>query len=108
MEQLTLKEYTMPITLTKTLKPLLLTLLISLCVSLPSTAWAQAIAPINVNTADEELLAELPGIGPTRATAIIEERDTNGPFENADALTRVNGIGPATVDRMRDQVIFDE
>lgn len=91
-----------------TLKSLLVTLLLSLSLSLSSVAFAQAVAPINVNTADAELLAELPGIGPSRATAIIEERDAHGPFENAEALTRVSGIGPATVDRMRDQVTFDE
>ncbi|AVI63917.1 ComEA family DNA-binding protein [Halomonas sp. M1] len=91
-----------------TLKGLLTALLLSLSLGLSGAALAQAVAPINVNTADEELLAELPGVGPSRAAAIIEERETNGAFENADDLTRVNGIGPATVDRMRDQVAFDE
>ncbi|WP_410505378.1 MULTISPECIES: ComEA family DNA-binding protein [Halomonas] len=71
-----------------------------------STAQAQELAPINVNTADAELLAELPGIGPSRAEAIIEERETNGSFESADDLTRVSGIGPATVEAFRDQVEF--
>lgn len=91
-----------------TLKGLLTALLLSLSLGLSGAALAQAVAPINVNTADKELLAELPGVGPSRAAAIIEERETNGAFENADDLTRVNGIGPATVDRMRDQVAFDE
>ncbi|BBI62872.1 hypothetical protein HSBAA_41780 [Vreelandella sulfidaeris] len=50
----------------------------------------------------------MPGIGPSRADAIIEERETNGAFESADDLARVSGIGPATVDRMRDQVAFEE
>lgn len=67
---------------------------------------AQDLAPINVNTADAELLAELPGIGPTRAAAIIEERDANGNFENAEDLTRVSGIGSATVEGIADQIEF--
>ncbi|WP_442905598.1 ComEA family DNA-binding protein [Halomonas sp. BC04] len=71
-----------------------------------SAAQAQEVAPINVNTADAELLAELPGVGPSRAEAIIEERETNGLFESADDLTRVSGIGPATVEAFRDQVEF--
>lgn len=91
-----------------TLKKLLIALLLSLGLGLSSVVLAQAVAPINVNTADEELLAELPGIGPSRAAAIIEERETNGAFEQADDLTRINGIGPATVDRMRDQVVFSD
>lgn len=87
------------------IKRLAIALLFSL--SLSGAAIAQSVAPINVNSADEELLAELPGIGPSRAAAIIEERETNGAFTDADDLTRVNGIGPATVDRMRDQISFE-
>ncbi|WP_144983812.1 ComEA family DNA-binding protein [Halomonas sp. C22] len=92
----------------KTFKGFLAALVMSLCLGLSSAALAQAIAPINVNSADAELLAELPGIGPSRAAAIIEERETNGAFESADDLTRVSGIGPATVDRMRDQIVVED
>lgn len=80
--------------------------LFSLLLGLSSVALAQEVAPINVNTADAELLTELPGVGPSRAQAIIEERETNGNFESADDLTRVSGIGPATVDQFRDQIEF--
>ncbi|WKD29711.1 ComEA family DNA-binding protein [Halomonas sp. KG2] len=90
------------------LKGLLAALLLSLSLGVSGLALAQDIAPINVNTADAELLAELPGIGPSRAAAIIEERENNGVFANVDDLTRVSGIGPATVDRMRDQVAIEE
>ncbi|WP_290909827.1 ComEA family DNA-binding protein [Halomonas sp.] len=72
----------------------------------PLGAVAQEVAPINVNTADAELLAELPGIGPTRAAAIVEDRDANGPFESAEDLTRVSGIGDGTVANLEDQVSF--
>ncbi|MDR5875581.1 ComEA family DNA-binding protein [Halomonas sp. CUBES01] len=88
----------------QSMKGLLAALLFS--IGSVSSALAQEVAPININSADTELLDELPGIGPSRAEAIIEERDANGEFENADDLTRVSGIGPATVDRMRDQITF--
>lgn len=88
------------------IKGLLAALLLSLSLGLSSGVLAQQVAPINVNTADAELLAELPGIGPSRADAIIEERDTNGEFTSAEELERVSGIGPATVDGIRDQVAF--
>lgn len=72
----------------------------------PLAAVGQELAPINVNTANAELLTELPGIGPTRAEAIIEEREANGSFDNADDMARVSGIGEATVEGLRDQVEF--
>ncbi len=81
----------------------LLALLLGLA---PLGAAAQEVAPINVNTADAELLAELPGIGPAKANAIIEDREANGPFESAEDLARVSGIGDATVASLEDQVSF--
>ncbi|SEL45533.1 ComEA family DNA-binding protein [Halomonas daqiaonensis] len=72
----------------------------------PLCAVAQEMEPINVNTADAELLAELPGIGETRAAAIVEDREANGPYESAEDLTRVSGIGEATVEGLADQVTF--
>ena len=81
----------------------LLALLLGLA---PLGAVGQEVAPINVNTADAELLTELPGIGPAKAAAIIEEREANGPFESAEDLTRVSGIGAGTVDNLEDQVSF--
>ncbi|AXY42973.1 ComEA family DNA-binding protein [Halomonas sp. JS92-SW72] len=81
----------------------LLALLLGLA---PLGAVAQEVAPINVNTADAELLTELPGIGPAKAAAIIEEREANGPFESAEDLTRVSGIGAGTVANLEDQVSF--
>ncbi|SEN42332.1 ComEA family DNA-binding protein [Halomonas caseinilytica] len=64
------------------------------------------IAPIDINTADATLLTELPGIGEVKASAIVEDRDANGPFENADDLTRVKGIGEATVEALKDEVTY--
>ncbi len=48
---------------------------------------------INVNTASLELLETLPGIGPSKAAAIIAER----PFNTVEDLERVPGIGPITL-----------
>lgn len=88
-------------------KGLVAAMILGLLLGLPPLAvLAQEVAPINVNSADAELLAELPGIGPSRAEAIIEEREANGAFESLDDLTRVSGIGASTVEGLQDQVEF--
>lgn len=55
---------------------------------------------LDPNTASEEELDRLPGIGPAAARAIVESRSAQGPFGDVAALTRVRGIGPATIERL--------
>jgi competence protein ComEA len=58
--------------------------------------------PVNVNTADAETIAaELKGIGLSKAKAIVEYRKKHGPFQSADDLSRVKGIGERTVELNR-------
>lgn len=77
------------------LKKLVL-LLAALIVSISS-----ALAAIDVNTADQAALESLKGIGPVKSKAIIDERNKNGPFKDADDLARrVKGIGPKTVTKL--------
>ncbi|WP_372972691.1 ComEA family DNA-binding protein [Marinobacter sp.] len=72
-------------------------------------AWAEepggpAASAININTASAEELTTLEGIGESKALAIVADRDTNGPFESGDDLTRVRGIGDATVAKNADRI----
>ena len=64
--------------------------------------------PIDINRAGPELLEELPGIGPAKAQAILAVREELGPFRSVDDLEKVHGIGPRTVERVRDLVIVIE
>lgn len=48
----------------------------------------------------------LPGIGAVRARSIVESRERDGPFEYADQLSRVRGIGPRTVERLRPWLVW--
>ena len=54
---------------------------------------------ININTASEEELMTLPGIGPAIAGRIVAHRETHGPFRVIEEITDVSGIGPV---RFRD------
>lgn len=67
--------------------------------SLPETAaGVAAVMPVNINTANAEVLAErLVGIGLSRAQAIVAYRDANGNFQDAYELVAVRGVGEATV-----------
>lgn len=63
-----------------------------------------ARGPLDVNRANAAELDELPGVGPATATAIVTERERNGPFPSVDDLERVPGIGPAKLAALRDLV----
>lgn len=51
--------------------------------------------PININTATQEELEWLPGIGPALAARIIAYREAHGPFTSPEQIQNVSGIGPA-------------
>jgi competence protein ComEA len=59
---------------------------------------------VNINTATAAELEKLPGIGPSRAQAIVRDREQNGLFRRVDDLARVSGIGPKTVESLREHV----
>jgi competence protein ComEA len=53
--------------------------------------------PIDVNRASAGELETLPGIGPTLARRIVEDRIRSGPFRELAELRRVDGVGDALV-----------
>lgn len=87
--------------------------------ALPAAALAQAAAKpaatssarldgvVNVNQASSSELELLPGVGPARAKAIVDYRNTNGAFERIDDLLRVSGIGKRALERLRPYVVLE-
>jgi competence protein ComEA len=60
---------------------------------------------VNLNSADESELQTLPGIGPSKAAAIIEFRNTSGPFKTIDDLKNISGIGEKTFEKLKDSIL---
>ncbi len=61
---------------------------------------------VNINTADDQALELLPGIGPARARAIIEYRKAKGPFKRVDSLSEISGIGERALERIRPHCVL--
>ncbi|MFT0847019.1 helix-hairpin-helix domain-containing protein [Actinomycetaceae bacterium L2_0104] len=66
------------------------------------TANSQQQASVDINAAGVEELQALPGIGPALGSAIVEWRESNGPFASVEDLLEVPGIGEVKLERLRD------
>ncbi len=71
---------------------------------IPTAGEAEPPQRIDLNRAEAWLLEALPGIGPSRAQAIIDYRQENGGFTSITELTEVEGIGPSLYEQIRDLV----
>ena len=74
----------------------------------PSLAESSQAEPgvVNVNTATADELTLLPGIGETKARAIVDHRQANGAYHDVDDLLEVKGIGEAALERIRGRVVL--
>ena len=62
-----------------------------------------AVDLTDLNTADQQELAQVPGVGPKVAEGIVDYRRLRGPFRSVDELRNVRGVGPVTFEKIRDQ-----
>ncbi|MGO2011789.1 MAG: ComEA family DNA-binding protein [Pseudoalteromonas sp.] len=59
---------------------------------------------VNINSASAEQLAMLPGIGESKAQAIINYRTKKGEFKSVEELTQVKGIGDKLLSKLEGKV----
>lgn len=71
---------------------------------IPQSGEDEAPQKVDINQAEAWLLEALPGIGPVRAQDIINYRNQNGPFRNINELIKVEGIGTATYEEIKDLI----
>lgn len=83
-----------------------------LCTSVPSfaaspeapAAPAAKVAAVDINHASAVELETLPGIGPSRAEAIVKYRTEKGGFATVNELTEIKGIGDSLAKRLEPMV----
>ena len=76
-------------------------------ISAPAAAGTASVSDdglIDLNTAGMDQLCTLPGIGESKASAILAYRDKYGPFSSIDELMQVNGIKEGTFAKIKDRI----
>ena len=93
----------------------LIVVVFGLAISLPSNAAVTKVAAtesagknqlVNVNQATVEQLTQLPGIGKSKAQAIVDYRTEQGKFKSVADLAQVKGIGDKLVAKLDGKVTF--
>jgi competence protein ComEA len=79
----------------------------SLAMAAPADDGPPLTGVVNLNTATAEELQLLPGVGASRAQAVIELRKQRGGFKSVEELKDVKGIGDTALERMRPYVRLD-
>jgi len=75
---------------------------------IPQVGEEKGPQKVNINRAEAWLIESLPGIGETKAKAIIEYREQNGPYHSISELLNVEGIGAATYEQIRHLITVAE
>lgn len=65
-------------------------------------------AKININTASEKELCNIPGVGATRAAAIVTYRESHGAFARPEDIMKVSGIKEGMYNKIKESICVDE
>jgi competence ComEA-like helix-hairpin-helix protein len=69
---------------------------------------AEPFEPVNLNSDSISELEKISGIGFTLAQAIIDYRETHGPFYRLEDLMNISGIGPVLIEEIRDKIYMEK
>jgi len=72
--------------------------------SMTSVTASAGKSLVNINSASDTELQVLPGVGPSKAAAIIEYRETNGRFRSIEDLMEISGIGEKTFEKLKEHI----
>ncbi len=75
---------------------------------IPREGKASLPQKVDINRAEAWLLEALPGIGPSRAQAIVDYRNENGSFKRIEELLQVEGIGEGTFNKIKDYITVSD
>jgi len=75
---------------------------------IPREGEEKAPQKIDINRAESWLLEALPGIGGVLAPRIVDYRSENGSFRRIEDLLKVNGIGPATFENIKQYITLSD
>ena len=70
---------------------------------MPYTANLEQYVLVDLNTADLDALCTLPGVGESRARAILEYREQHGPFARVEDAVQIPGLTEEIVDSWKGQ-----
>jgi len=76
-------------------------------IEVPQEEILPDLSPLNLNTATEEELVQLPGIGEELARRIAEYRALSGAFERVEDIMQVSGIGQGKFDAIKDRITVE-
>jgi competence protein ComEA len=76
---------------------------LALLLTLASAAPVMGSGVVDLNAATEAELVALPGVGPAKAKAIVDYRQTT-PFRSVEDLMNVRGIGESTFENLKDKI----
>lgn len=71
----------------------------------PEEANSSDDGKLDINRATAAELDELKGIGPSKAKAIVEDRERNGPYSSIEDLLRVSGVGEKLLAGIKDAIV---
>ena len=83
----------------KTIKVLLMSAILGLSTTV--------LAVVDINTANQEELQTLKGIGAKKAADIIAYREAHGGFKSVEELLNVKGVGKATLEKLRTEIVVE-